>query len=43
MYPRLGRRRIPNRRRENNRIVQCTRQAFFALHHIWFVHDVILS
>jgi hypothetical protein len=43
MYPRLGRRRIPNRGRENNRIVQCTRQGFFASHHIWFVHDVIFS
>jgi hypothetical protein len=43
MCPRLERRRIPNRGRENNRIVQCTRQEFFALHHIWFVHDVILG
>ena len=43
MCPRLERRRIPNRGRKNNRIVHCTRQGFFALHHIWFVHDVILE
>jgi hypothetical protein len=42
MCPRLERRRIPNRGRKNNRIVQCTMQEFFALHHICFVHDVIL-
>ena len=42
MCPRLERRRIPNRGRENNRIVQCTTQELFALHHIGFVHDVIL-
>ena len=41
MCPRLERRRIPNRGRENNRIVHCTRQGFFALHHIEFVHDVV--
>src|SRR5438270_13378610 len=41
MCPRLERRRIPNRGRENNRIVQCTTQELFALHHIGFVYDVI--
>ena len=30
----LGKEEDPNRGHKNNRIVHCTRQVFFALHHI---------